>query len=237
LIPPLKCFWGSKDNRKSVIKQYQLQKKPIFTFMFTGIIEATGRIEEVLQSGTNRIFRISSPITGELKIDQSVSHSGVCLTVEAIENDCYRVTAIAETLEKTNVGDWKTGDLVNLERCLSFQGRLDGHIVQGHVDTTGECVAKKDKDGSWEFRFRFPETFAALVIEKGSISLNGISLTIFDVGKNEFSVAIIPYTYEHTNIQQIIPGSHVNLEFDIVGKYINRTMTIQQTGNNIQTNK
>lgn len=190
--------------------------------MFTGIIEATGRIEEVLQAGTNRILWLSSPITGELKIDQSVSHSGICLTVEEVKDDRYRVTAIAETLEKTNLGSWKTGDLVNLERCLSFQGRLDGHIVQGHVDATAACIDKKDRDGSWEFRFQFPEEFATLVIEKGSISLNGISLTIFEVTKNEFSVAIIPYTFEHTNIKNISLGSQVNLEFDMIGKYVQR---------------
>lgn len=190
--------------------------------MFTGIIEATGRIEEVLPAGTNRTLWLSSPITGELKVDQSVSHSGICLTVEEIKGDRYRVTAIAETLEKTNLGSWQTGDLVNLERCLSFQGRLDGHIVQGHVDATATCIDKKDRDGSWEFRFRFPAAFATLVIEKGSISLNGISLTIFGVTRDEFSVAIIPYTYEHTDIQRIIPGSRVNLEFDMIGKYVSR---------------
>lgn len=190
--------------------------------MFTGIIEATGRIEEILQAGTNRTLWLSSPITGELKVDQSVSHSGICLTVEEIKGDWYRVTAIAETLEKTNLGSWKTGDLVNLERCLSFQGRLDGHIVQGHVDATAVCIDKKDRNGSWEFRFRFPEEFATLVIEKGSISLNGISLTVFRVTHDEFSVAIIPYTFEHTNIKNISSGSKVNLEFDMIGKYVQR---------------
>lgn len=195
--------------------------------MFTGIIEATGRIEEVLPTGTNRTLWLSSPITGELKVDQSVSHSGICLTVEEIKGDRYRVTAIAETLEKTNLGSWKTGDLVNLERCLSFQGRLDGHIVQGHVDATAECINKKDRNGSWEFRFRFPAEFATLVIEKGSISLNGISLTIFGVTRDEFSVAIIPYTFEHTDIQRIIPGSRVNLEFDMIGKYVSRIFRVR----------
>jgi riboflavin synthase len=196
--------------------------------MFTGIIEATGRIEEVLQTGTNRTFWLSSPISGELKIDQSVSHSGVCLTVEEIKGDRYRVTAIAETLEKTNLGTWETGNLVNLERCLSFQGRLDGHIVQGHVDATAVCVGKTDRNGSWEFRFRFPDQFATLVIEKGSISLNGISLTIFDVTENEFSVAIIPYTFEYTNIKHISLDSQVNLEFDMIGKYVQRIARFQR---------
>lgn len=196
--------------------------------MFTGIIEATGRIEEVLQAGSNRTFWLSSPISGELKIDQSVSHSGVCLTVEEIKGDRYRVTAIAETLEKTTLGSWEAGHQVNLERCLSFQGRLDGHIVQGHVDTTAVCVGKTDRNGSWEFRFQFPEQFATLVIEKGSISLNGISLTIFDVTKNEFSVAVIPYTFEHTNIKNISLNSRVNLEFDMIGKYVQRIARFQR---------
>lgn len=195
--------------------------------MFTGIIEAVGQIESVAQEGTNRIFWLSSPITGELKVDQSVSHSGVCLTVEEIQNDRYRVTAIEETLHKTNVGNWQPGDLINLERCLSFQGRLDGHIVQGHVDTTAECIDIQDRSGSWEFRFRFPGNFAGLVIEKGSISLNGISLTIFNVTRNEFSVGIIPYTYEHTNIQHLFTGSRVNLEFDMMGKYVQRIFEIR----------
>lgn len=190
--------------------------------MFTGIIEALGRIEDIYQAGSNQVLWISSPISTELKIDQSVAHSGVCLTVEEVKDNRYRVTAIAETLEKTNLANWQVGDLVNLERCLSFQGRLDGHIVQGHVDATGECIGKEDRNGSWEFRFRFPTAFSTLVIEKGSISLNGISLTIFDVGENEFSVAIIPYTFEHTNLKNLSSGSRVNLEFDMIGKYVQR---------------
>jgi riboflavin synthase len=196
--------------------------------MFTGIIEAAARVEQVIEAGTNRTFWFSSPISNELKVDQSVSHSGVCLTVEEVQPGRHRATAIAETLEKTNIGDWKTGDIANLERCLSFQGRLDGHIVQGHVDATAVCIDRQDRNGSWEFRFRFPEQFAALVIEKGSISVNGISLTIFNVGRNEFSVAIIPYTFDHTNIQSIFINSRVNLEFDIIGKYILRKTMLQQ---------
>ncbi|WP_276480947.1 riboflavin synthase [Paraflavitalea pollutisoli] len=190
--------------------------------MFTGIIEAVGRIESIDQQGTNRTFWISSPLSHELKIDQSVSHSGVCLTVEEIRGDQYRVTAIAETLEKTNLGDWQANDLVNLERCLSFQGRLDGHIVQGHVDATATCIGREDRNGSWEFRFRFPASFTTLVIEKGSISLNGISLTLFNVTEDEFSVAIIPYTFENTSIQSIVVGTTVNIEFDMIGKYVQR---------------
>jgi riboflavin synthase len=142
--------------------------------------------------------------------------------VEDVKEDLHRVTAIEETLQKTNITSWKTGDLVNLERCLLMNGRLDGHIVQGHVDTTATCLERKELDGSWQFRLEFPKKFAPLVIEKGSISLNGISLTIFNVKKTKFDVAIIPYTFEHTNIQSIAPGSKVNLEFDMIGKYIAR---------------
>ena len=190
--------------------------------MFTGIIETIGRVEEIITSGTNKTFWISSPLSHELKVDQSISHNGVCLTVEALQDHRHRVTAIAETLQKSNIGHWQNGDLVNLERCMIMNGRLDGHIVQGHVDTTATCTQRKELDGSWEFRFRFPDQFTTLVIEKGSISLNGISLTIFNVSANEFTVAIIPYTFEHTNIQNILPGTTVNLEFDMVGKYVNR---------------
>lgn len=191
--------------------------------MFTGIIETTGKITGILQEGTNRIFWIESGISHELSIDQSVSHSGVCLTVDALESGKHRVTAIAETLDKTNLGKWETGNLVNLERCMPINGRLDGHIVQGHVDCTGTCISRIDKSGSWEYRFKIPVAFAALIIEKGSISLNGTSLTIFNVTEDEFTVAIIPYTFEHTNIHTVQPGDLVNIEFDIVGKYINRT--------------
>jgi riboflavin synthase len=190
--------------------------------MFTGIIETIGKVEEVIATGTNKTFWISSPLSHELKVDQSISHNGVCLTVEAVQNNRHQVTAIAETLQKSNLGHWQTGDLVNLERCMIMNGRLDGHIVQGHVDTTGDCISRKELDGSWEFRFRFPDAFTSLVIEKGSISMNGISLTIFNVTHNEFTVAIIPYTFEHTNIKNIHPGTTVNLEFDMVGKYVNR---------------
>jgi riboflavin synthase len=176
----------------------------------------------VTTTGTNRTFWIASSLSPDFKIDQSVSHNGVCLTVEEVQGNRHRVTAIAETLQKSDLNHWKTGDLVNIERCMLMNGRLDGHIVQGHVDTTATCINKKELDGSWEFRFRFPAQFGALVIEKGSISLNGISLTIFNVTENEFSVAIIPYTFEHTNIKNIIDGTIVNLEFDIIGKYVNR---------------
>jgi riboflavin synthase len=190
--------------------------------MFTGIIESLGNIQALSSHGTNRTFWIESAISSELKTDQSVSHNGACLTVEEIKENMYRVTAIEETLKKTNLESWKVGDLVNLERCLIMNGRLDGHIVQGHVDTTATCTAREELEGSWEFRFEFPKKFSHLIIEKGSIALNGISLTIFNVKKTSFKVAIIPYTFEHTNIQSVLPGSQVNLEFDMIGKYVAR---------------
>ncbi len=195
--------------------------------MFTGIVETMGKLRSVHPQGSGKTFWISAPIAGELKADQSVSHNGVCLTVEEIRNDEFRVTAIHETLQKTNLGDWKPGDFINLERCLLMNGRLDGHIVQGHVDGIGECTGIRILDGSWEYRFSFDPQFAALVIEKGSVCVNGISLTAFNVGKNEFTVAIIPYTYEHTNIGRIKSGHRVNLEFDVVGKYIQRIVSMK----------
>jgi riboflavin synthase len=194
--------------------------------MFTGIVESTGIVIDIIQQGTNYTYWIESPLSKELKVDQSLSHSGVCLTVEEIRNTAHRVTAIEETLNKTSLQSWKKGTVVNLERCLPMNGRLDGHFVQGHVDTTGTCISRENRDGSWEFRFSFPEEFAALVIEKGSISMNGISLTIFNITRTEFTVAIIPYTFEHTNIRDIHPGDLVNLEFDVIGKYLLRKMEV-----------
>jgi riboflavin synthase len=188
--------------------------------MFTGIIETTGTIKEITSKGTNSSFWIESPISPELKPDQSLSHNGVCLTVEEIQGNAHRVTAIEETLKKTNLSAWKTGNLVNLERCLQINGRLDGHFVQGHVDTTGVIEEMTTLDGSWEFIIRYPEEFAALTIEKGSITVNGISLTLFNVGIGVFTVAIIPFTHDHTNLQTAKKGDLVNLEFDILGKYI-----------------
>ena len=190
--------------------------------MFTGIIESLGRVNAIESKGSNKTFWIASPISHLLKVDQSISHNGVCLTVEEQKDDLHRVTAIEETLEKSNLGQWQPGDLVNLERCMVMNGRLDGHIVQGHVDTTAACLDRKDLNGSWEFRFEFPKKFSRLVIEKGSICLNGISLTIFNVKKTRFDIAVIPYTFEHTNIQSLNPGSKVNLEFDMIGKYVAR---------------
>jgi riboflavin synthase len=195
--------------------------------MFTGIIETMGQVEAVLPSGSNTSFWISSPISQELTIDQSISHNGVCLTVEEVVHDRHRVTAIQETLNKSNLGKWNQGDWVNLERCMVMNGRLDGHIVQGHVDTAGACLSVKPEDGSHLYRFSFPASFAHLIVEKGSICLNGTSLTIFDIGRNEFSVAIIPYTYENTSIKWVKPGDTVNLEFDIVGKYVARMQDLK----------
>ena len=190
--------------------------------MFTGIIETTGIIREVTNNGSNKDFHIESSITPELRIDQSVSHNGVCLTVVAIEAAQYKVTAVAETLQKTTLGSWQPGDAVNLERSLRVGDRIDGHFVQGHVDGTGLCTAKETLDGSWKYRFQFPDAFAALVIEKGSICINGVSLTVFEVGRNECTVTIIPYTFEHTNFQYLEAGHPVNMEFDVLGKYLSR---------------
>jgi riboflavin synthase len=190
--------------------------------MFTGIIETLGKIQSIESQGTNKTFWIQSSLSPELKIDQSLSHNGVCLTVEEIKADLHRVTAIEETLKKSNLGDWRPGDLVNLERCMLLNGRLDGHIVQGHVDTTAVCLERRQLAGSWEYRFEFPKEFSHLVIEKGSISLNGTSLTVFNVKKTKFDIAVIPYTYEHTNIQSVVPKTSVNIEFDMIGKYVSR---------------
>jgi riboflavin synthase len=195
--------------------------------MFTGIIETTGIIQKLLANGANKTFWVESNISEQLKVDQSLSHNGTCLTVEEIVGNTHRVTAIDETLQKTNLGDWKVGDLVNLERCLEINGRLDGHIVQGHVDTTAKCIEKKEMDGSWQFSFEFPGKYSHLVIEKGSISLNGISLTVFNIKKKKFSVAIIPYTFEHTNIKNVQIGDLVNIEFDMIGKYVTRLKELQ----------
>lgn len=197
--------------------------------MFTGIIETTGIVYAIESQKTNTIFWIQSSISNTLKIDQSIAHSGVCLTVDELQNNMHRVTAVQETLLKTNLSHWKIEDSINIERCVSVNGRLDGHVVQGHVDTTATCIQRETKDGSWLYRFNFDEKFAPLVIEKGSISLNGISLTVFNITRNAFSVAIIPYTFNHTNIQTVIEGGLVNIEFDMMGKYIQRNMQLRYT--------
>jgi len=190
--------------------------------MFTGIVETKGIVKAIETEGTNLSFWIESHISNELKIDQSVSHDGVCLTVEAVENNQHRVTAIEETLKKTNVSTWKEKGEINLERCMQLNARVDGHLVQGHVDATAFCINAEAKEGSWEYRFQIPAEFTHLLIEKGSVCVNGISLTAFDIKFNSFKVAIIPYTYQHTNIRHIKNGSIVNIEFDIIGKYLAR---------------
>ncbi len=190
--------------------------------MFTGIIETLGRVTEVIVSEKNKTFWVESRLSAALKVDQSVAHDGVCLTVEEIKETAYRVTAVAETLEKTNLNSWTKGTQVNLERSLLPTSRLDGHFVQGHVDATGKCEKLKNKGGSWEITFSFPKKFSALIIEKGSICVNGVSLTAFKVTKNTFRVAVIPYTWQHTNLHSLKEGNEVNLEFDLLGKYIGR---------------
>lgn len=179
-------------------------------------------------NGSNRSFWIESPISRELKVDQSVSHDGICLTVEEMNVNSHKVTAIEETALKTNLNQWKIGDVINLERSLRLESRLDGHFVQGHVDTTGTCIEIKEKHGSWEYEFSFRKKFAELIIEKGSICVNGISLTAFDVRKKTFKVAIIPYTYEHTNIKTVQKDDLVNIEFDLMGKYILRKLSLKE---------
>lgn len=190
--------------------------------MFTGIIEALGQVKDIQINNGNTRFWVSSPLSASLSIDQSLSHDGVCLTVEEIKEDMHRVTAIAETLSKTSLNNWKKGDTINLERCLEMNGRLDGHIVQGHIDTVAICNDIIKKNGSLEISFEIPDSFSTLIIEKGSITINGISLTLFNVTATSFTVAIIPYTLQHTNMQGIKPGAQVNIEFDVIGKYVNR---------------
>jgi len=190
--------------------------------MFTGIIEALGEVVTFSDAATNRHFTIRSPFAAELRIDQSVAHDGACLTVVGVDAAAgtHVVTAIAETLAKTNLGQWQPGRRINLERCLAAGGRFDGHIVQGHVDDTAVCLQADEQHGSWLFRFRHAPGPQRLTVEKGSITVNGTSLTCFESTDAEFSVAIIPYTYEHTSFHEIRVGSVVNLEFDIVGKYV-----------------
>lgn len=190
--------------------------------MFTGIIEQMGEVISIEKEQGNIHFSIDAPFTAELKVDQSVAHNGVCLTVVSISERSYVVTAIQETLDKTNLGSWKNGTKVNLERCMPMNGRLDGHIVQGHVDTTAVCTAIEDQSGSWKFTFAYQTN--QVTVEKGSITINGVSLTVVDSADHSFSVCIIPYTFEHTNFHQLAVGDEVNLEFDIIGKYVAKLM-------------
>ena len=190
--------------------------------MFTGIVEEIGKIVAIEKLEGNVNLKISAEMTPELKIDQSVSHNGVCLTVVSIEDNTYTVTAVQETINKTSIGNLKTGDAVNLERGMKLGARLDGHIVQGHVDQTANCTGVKETEGSWLFTFEYDPKIGNLTIEKGSITVNGVSLTVVNSKATEFSVAIIPYTYEHTNFKDLQEGDTVNLEFDVIGKYVKR---------------
>jgi len=191
--------------------------------MFTGIVEAVAIVADILPEGLNIHFVMESTLAGELRVNQSVAHNGVCLTVVEIIGNRYKVTAVAETLAKTTLGSWRKGYEINIERALKMGDRLDGHFVQGHVDTTATCKEKKAMDGSWLFRIRFPKKYAALVIEKGSVCINGVSLTAFNVEKDEFTVSVIPYTYTHTNFHAIDEGYTMNIEFDMLGKYLLRS--------------
>ena len=194
--------------------------------MFTGIIEELGEIRQITKEKDNIHFTLFSPFTSELKIDQSVAHNGTCLTVVSIQDNLYTVTAILETLNKTNLGSWKVGTKVNLERCMQMNGRLDGHIVQGHVDTVAKCIAVEDQNGSWKYTFEY--LAEQVTVEKGSITINGVSLTVVDSMAKSFSVCIIPFTYDHTNFHQLKVDDLVNLEFDIIGKYVAKLMLQNQ---------
>lgn len=208
--------------KKSRAQSNVKHPKSKFKKMFTGIIESLGKVKKVETDRSNVHFTIESPISGDLKIDQSVSHDGVCLTVVACDSQQHTVTAVDETLRRTNLGGWEIGKLVNLERCMKLDARLDGHLVQGHVDETAECVGIEDRLGSWIFTFRYRPTAEHLLVDKGSVCVNGTSLTVVEPSADRFSVAIIPYTFEHTNFQTLRVGELVNLEFDIIGKYIAR---------------
>lgn len=194
--------------------------------MFTGIIEGIGEVVSVQQEESNVHFELFSPFTHELKIDQSVAHNGCCLTVVKLSEISYKVTAIKETLDKTNLLYWKAGTQVNLERCMQLNGRLDGHIVQGHVDTVAECAEIIDQKGSWKYKFTYSGDF--ITVEKGSITVNGTSLTVVDSERNSFSVCIIPYTFENTNFKQLNIGDKVNIEFDVIGKYVQKLLELNQ---------
>jgi riboflavin synthase len=202
--------------------------------MFTGIVETVGTIIQSSESGTNQRFLVSSSLSNELKADQSVLHDGICLTVEEITKDGHIISAVHETLQKTNLRHRRKGDQLNIERSLTLQSRLDGHIVQGHVDATATCTGVTDMSGSWEYSFTYPAEFAALIIEKGSVCINGVSLTAFGLKDNTFRVAIIPFTYHHTNFPSVHEGSVVNIEFDIIGKYAERFMLTTQRNYNVQ---
>lgn len=196
--------------------------------MFSGIVEATAILEEIVMEGTNHHFQLQTPLAAELKVDQSVAHDGVCLTVTRCSAHHYWVTAVKETLAVTSLQQWKSGQVINLERSIQLSTRLDGHLLQGHVDTLGHCTRIVDQDGSWDFYFRFDRPWAANLVHKGSVAINGVSLTVIDPGEDTFHVTIIPYTYTHTNFNTIEVGTAVNLEFDILGKYFLRHLALQK---------
>ncbi len=195
--------------------------------MFTGIIEGVGKVIKVLEVSSNKHFLIESKISNELKVDQSVAHNGVCLTVTQVIPHQHWVTAVDETLKKSNLGELKVGDVINLERCMLANGRFDGHIVQGHVDQTANCLSVLEANGSWIYDFQYDPSFGNITVEKGSITINGVNLTCFNSEEDRFRVTIIPYTYEHTNFNRLFSGSSVNLEFDVIGKYVKRILSLK----------
>lgn len=195
--------------------------------MFTGIIEVLGEVVEVRTSQSNKEFIVKSPLSSGFRVDQSVSHNGVCLTVVNVADDVHTVVAVQETLNKSNLESLSQGDLVNIERCMVSNGRFDGHIVQGHVDQTARVLSIVEADGSWLFTFQYDPSIGNITVEKGSVAVNGISLTCFDSQRDRFTVAVIPYTFEHTNMRSLKPGDIVNLEFDIIGKYVKRLLEVR----------
>jgi riboflavin synthase len=195
--------------------------------MFTGIIETLARVEKIEKQGSNLHVVLSCPFTNELKVDQSLAHNGVCLTVVSINGSNYTVTAIEETLNRSTLRDLLPGHFVNIERCMPANGRFDGHVVQGHVDTTAICKSLRELDGSWELEFEYPVSSEHITVDKGSVTVNGVSLTVVNPSNNGFKVCIIPYTFEHTNFKTIKPGTRVNLEFDIIGKYVAKLLTMR----------
>lgn len=195
--------------------------------MFTGIVETEGKIIDIQHQNNTLILIVESPLSNELKIDQSVAHNGICLTVTDLSEDTHTVCAVQETIQKTTIGGWQKDDLINLERCMKFDGRLDGHIVQGHVDAKAICIKKTETDNNRVYRFSIPVTFSHLIIEKGSVCINGTSLTCYNVTETEFDIAIIPYTFEHTSIRFVNEKDEVNIEFDVIGKYIERLQRLR----------
>ena len=205
---------------------YFIQVLPQKNNMFTGIIETTGKIISKYKEHENVYLEVQSSISSELKIDQSLAHNGICLTVIKILDDIHTVCAVQETINKTTLGNWEANDLINLERCMQLNGRLDGHIVQGHVDGLATCIKRTDLQDNWNFTFQIDDVNAHLIIEKGSITINGTSLTCYNVTKNSFDVTIIPYTFEHTSIANVHENDKVNIEFDVIGKYVARMKSI-----------